>query len=316
MKHMGEEGSRRVGRWGRETLRRRPVLVFAGSLSLCVHLALLVVLAVVVLDRPLKSVRIGSGETPLAVLSEADLRDSIQVDLSDDAPTDAELTDPDVFTDAESSASTLHADLASLDVGDLSTLSGSGGAEVGEGVGAGAVGGGAASFFGVEARGTRFAYIVDVSGSMAGDRLRSLQGALSASIQGLGEGARFSIVLFSSDVVALTRQGWVEATARSVRDMLILIRGINASGGTNPLPAFELIYAMTPPPDAIYFMTDGIFTSPEAVAQLIDRMNKSGGGRAPIHCITFVDRDAEEIMRVIARRSGGTYTHIGGGDEP
>lgn len=294
-------------------MRRRPKMVFAASLSMCLHLGLLVVLAVVVLERPLKSVRIGDGETPLAVLSEADLRESISVDLSDDAPTDADLMDPEVFTDSESSASKLHEDLASLEVGDLDALSGSGGAEVGEGLGAGAVGGGAASFFGVEARGTRFAYIVDVSGSMDGGRLRALQGALAASIQGLSEGARFSIVLFSSDADGLTRPGWVEVSERSVADTMILIRGISASGGTNPLPGFELVFEMTPPPDAIYFMTDGIFAEAEKVAQLIDRMNRSSGGRAAIHCITFVDRDAEAIMRTIANRSGGTYTHISGG---
>jgi len=312
---MRNAGNRRSGGMVRGVTRLRATTLFAGSLSLCVHLCLLLVLALIVLERPLASVRLGTGESPLAVLSEADLRDFIYTDLREDTPTETELTDPEIFTDADMSASSLHESLSALDVGDLGALSGSGGDEVGEGVGSAAVGGSAASFFGVEARGTRFAYVVDVSGSMMGERMEMLKGALTVSIQSLSEGARFSIILFSSDAHTLTR-GWVEVTPQSVRETLTLIRGIQAGGGTNPLPGFEIAFGMSPKPDAIYFMTDGIFAQPDMVAQAIDRMNSGGGRKAQVHCITFIDRDAEQIMRVIARRSGGTYTHISGSGRP
>ena len=116
---MRNAGNRRSGGFVRGVTRLRATTLFAGSLSLCVHLCLLLVLALIVLERPLASVRLGTGESPLAVLSEADLRDFIYTDLREDTPTDTELTDPEIFTDADMSSSSLHESLSTLDAGDL-----------------------------------------------------------------------------------------------------------------------------------------------------------------------------------------------------
>ena len=59
-------------------------------------------------------------------------------------------------------------------------------------------------------------------------------------------------------------------------------------------------------PDAIYFMTDGEFD--QSIADIIIRRNKERP--MPVHCITFVSREGESVMRRIARETGGTYTHI------
>src|SRR5690606_16329369 len=90
------------------------------------------------------------------------------------------------------------------------------------------------------------------------------------------------------------------------------INNIRAGGTTIPFPAFEEVFRMRPRPDAIYFMTDGAFSNAEAVAEEIARLNRSTGKIVPIHCITFIERDAEEIMKVIARQSNGSYTHVTG----
>lgn len=190
------------------------------------------------------------------------------------------------------------------------------GAEVGAGdvgggdLGVGGSGGGAASFFGVEARGTRFAYIVDISGSMAiSGKIDLLRQELVRSLDALLENAEFLVVLYNSDASPLGgRDRWVEASPAGKRWARSALANVKAQGGTNPMPGFELVFSRRPRPDAIYFMTDGEF-DPD-IAREIMRLNSDV--RIPIHCITFVNRDAEELMRRIATHSGGSYNHVNG----
>jgi hypothetical protein len=190
------------------------------------------------------------------------------------------------------------------------------GAEVGAGdigggeLGVGGSGGGAASFFGVEAKGTRFAYIVDISGSMAlSGKIELLRQELSRSIESLLENAEFLVALYNNNATPLGgRDQWTEASPAGKRWARAALSKVTAGGPTNPLPGFELVFSRRPRPDAVYFMTDGEFDSEIAVQ--IMRLNSEV--RIPIHCITFVNPDAEELMRRIATHSGGTYTHVSG----
>ncbi len=56
-------------------------------------------------------------------------------------------------------------------------------------------------------------------------------------------------------------------------------------------------------------MTDGLFD-----ASVVDtlRAELRGGRNVPIHCISFVDRSSEALMRRIAQMSDGSYTHVEG----
>jgi len=190
------------------------------------------------------------------------------------------------------------------------------GAEVGAGdigggdLGVGGSGGGAASFFGVEARGTRFAYIVDVSGSMGvAGKLDLLRQELIRSLDALLESAEFFVVLYNRDASPLGgRDRWIEADPAGKRWARNALAKIDSAGGTNPMPGFEIVFARRPRPDAIYFMTDGEFDK-EIAAEII-RLNSKV--RIPIHCITFVSRKSEELMRRIASHSDGSYTHVEG----
>ena len=79
-------------------------------------------------------------------------------------------------------------------------------------------------------------------------------------------------------------------------------------GGHEPLPAFEAAFTrLRPRPDAIFFMTDGLFR-PE-VADVIPTLN-AGRKPVPIHSISLVDRGAEALLRKIADDSEGTYRHV------
>jgi hypothetical protein len=292
----------------------RQSALFAIAVSLFVHVGVLLSLAMIILERPVASAGNVASDAPMAVMSDAELSELMQVALSGDVPTMEQIQDPELFATEDFSSPVSEAALASLEVDNLGDFAGAAGDEIGDGLSSSSAAGGSAKFFGVEARGSRFAYICDISGSMAGERINALKGALSTSIDGLLEHTHFAIVLYNGEAYPITKDRWVSATDRSKRDVKREISVQQAFGGTDPVPAFSVVFDMKPRPDAIYFMTDGRFRNPDRVMMAIARMNDRGRTRTPIHCITFVDRSSEEVMRKIAQRSRGTYTHIGGAE--
>ena len=309
----GERARRGEGSWGARVvgwMGSNEVRLFAIAVSLFVHVALLLAMANLVFERSVASASIGpDGETPLAVIAEVELSEMVKVSLASEAPS-LDVGELEMVTSEDFASPVSDAALASLELTELGDYLGAGEEELTEGMEGALGGGGAASFFGVEARGSRFAYVVDISLSMADDRLAALKVALGESVDALLEHTHFAIVLYNSDAYPLSTRGWIPATDRSKRDTRRNIRGIRATGGTNPVPAFEIVFSMKPRPDAVYFMTDGQFQAPDRVAARIARLNERGLRRTAIHCITFIDDSAAEIMRSIARRSGGTYTHV------
>lgn len=303
---------------GEETWHQRfvrlapPATLFGLLVSLIVHL-LIGVIAGLITFRGAQAGGAGpeAGAVEFAVVTEAELAQMQEAGLDLAAPTVPDVPMPDLpavelfDTQATSEVTELTGDL-----GDAATTMGAGDISGGSDLGVGGSGGGAASFFGVEARGTRFAYIVDISGSMGvGGKIESLRRELSKSVSALLENTQFLIVLFSTDAAPLAgRREWVAATNSGKNWARKNVADIPSTGSTNPLPAFQIVFTMRPKPDAIYFMTDGEF-DPE-VAMIVAGLNADY--KIPIHCIAFVSRDAEAVMKQIAATSGGTYTFVPG----
>jgi len=296
-----------------ERLGRIPERATAIGLifSLVAHLLLLTIAGLILLERPGDGRRAGEVEIDLAIATQAELTELTAERTATPDPLDAaepemreRVATPDLPMPALDAAPT---DPASRGVESL------GGAAEGLGDQTLPTGGagGVASFFGVEARGQRFAYVVDRSGSMEGAKLQTLKSQLISSIGGLGQNASFMVFFYSNEARSLGgRSRWLSAEERNRELASREIVATTAHGGTNPLPAFELAFDMRPKPDAIYFMTDGVFD--QAVAGEIAALNARTGAITPIHAISFVDDRAEALLRSIARQSGGTYTHVGG----
>lgn len=202
--------------------------------------------------------------------------------------------------------------------GDPTGFSSGGDGSEGGGSGVGGGSGGGAKFFGIEARGKRFAYLCDVSGSMDEERLGALKRELENSINELSPGSSFSVILFSSEARVLTGDGWLEATPGNKSKTRTLLRAVQSYGGTLPLPGFALLFStLRPRPDAVYFMTDGqILQTPQeedrVVAQ-ITALSRSGPKAVPVHCVTLVETSSRQVMEKIARSTGGKYRHVAGG---
>lgn len=292
--------------WQRIHNRRYSILVGALAASLVVHAVLLALAAVIVFSRA-PGARGQVEPVEFAIMTDVELAQLEQEALQDDVPEipseEAEL--PQI----ELAEEQLDAEVSALiqDLGEVGSQVGAGDVS-GEGLGVGGAGAGGASFFGIEATGSRFAYLVDVSGSMeVGGRIETLKGELNQSLTGLSETSSFFVALFSGGAMALSQDvKWTDATGRGKSGARALIARITAGGGTNPTPGFQMIFSLRPRPDAIYFMTDGQFGE-EAIVE-IERLNRSA--KVPIHCITFGSNEGEAMMRYIARRSGGTYRHV------
>jgi len=214
-------------------------------------------------------------------------------------------------------------DLSAL-TGELSELSldvGGGSLSAGglEALGGGGIGGEGASFFGVEASGRRFAYVVDRSGSMTGSKIERLRQELARSVNGLGGGGEYAIILYSSAPEVLQEPlGWRTATDANKRGTVARIQEIPAAGGTDPLPAIQMALGLDPAPDAIYFMTDAE-SFPQDLPARVASLNRRG--RVTIHCILFTEvreprqrAGVERILQQIADDSRGSFTVVVSGE--
>ncbi|GIW74249.1 MAG: hypothetical protein KatS3mg103_0771 [Phycisphaerales bacterium] len=288
---------------------RVPVLVSSAAVSLLVHLLVLLIAALIHLNRPPAQLGASEGQVEFAVMSDQELAEIVAEQLDVQAPSQ----------DDGGSALELQAqiDLGALEFDPTAglqdqaqpTITLGGGDLEGVGLGVGESLGASASFFGVEARGNRFAFVVDTSGSMVNDgRLLALQRELVASIEGLFKSSNFFVALFSTGARPLGDRdvAWTQATDRGKAWARQRVMEMQAEGGTNPLPGFQLVAMLDPPPDAVYFMTDGEF-NPDDADQIIALARRLG---FPVHCITLRSRAGEAVMRRIAVATEGTYAHV------
>lgn len=292
--------------------RRKRLLMIAVPISLGLHVLLLLYLAL--MYRPAD----GDG-TPgpegvqFALVQDVQLTEDSSSELSDLSSDDAvdlsatDLDSPEVPLDAAMPSD----DLTQSDAIARESLGGSGdGLDGGDGLSTGGSSGGT-SYFGVAGQGTRFAFIVDRSGSMGyRNRMTIASRELINAIEGLPDFAHFYVLFFSSDILEPPMQdGWMQARRNNVAAVTRWINNVDPGGGTLPRTSFQNVFALDVLPDVIYFMTDGIIAESALTAEEITSLNR-GRKRVVIHTITFGDQGSEELMRRIARESGGTYRYI------
>ena len=294
----------------------RRALLPAMALSVVVHCCL-VLLAAVVLVRSggggeADPGAAGGGPVEMAVMTQGELAAlEASPDMASSLPSIPDLpsedgTDPSKTDDTTISDSALDAAMDLTNVGPLAgggDIVGNGNAGLG---GSGGGTGGGTSFFGVEATGSRFAYLVDLSGSMQGRRLIKLQEQLIKSIQGMSPNCSFLVVTFSTNSAVMgDKPEWREATDGGKRWSRAQISLLAAGGSTEPLSGFEIIFKLRPAPDAIYFMTDGEFGD---IQEKLDSLNARL--KVPIHCICLGSEGGSPAMQAIAKRSKGSFKFV------
>lgn len=188
-----------------------------------------------------------------------------------------------------------------------------------------------AQFFGQPAVGHRFAFILDRSNSMEGERWNTCTRELTIALQQLCGQAQVFVVLFSEGILEPPGQsGWTEATTSHIDGVLQWLSSISPDGGTYPTPAFKRVYSLPYKADAIYFLTDGELFDFDAAKCKRLRNNSSGGFFSRlfsprrdqddwdpvINTISLDDDTSARELQKMAAESGGNYVHITSASTP
>ena len=102
-------------------------------------------------------------------------------------------------------------------------------------------------------------FVLDVSGSMVGEKLKQAKKALAFCINNLNNGDRFEIIKFSTEAEALFGV-LTPATENNRNKALQFVEKLKAIGGTNMLDALKLVMQEKYSPDrpaVVLFITDG-----------------------------------------------------------
>jgi hypothetical protein len=296
----------------RRLLRQRRVhlLLLGLAISIPVHMAIMIWLWSSHREMP-------AGVAPATVMLDLSiLPDETLQDMLEPSETEDLLT-PELATDAGAESLALERELNAevpdfeLDAsgGGLETVVSGSGEGLGTGLGSGL--GAGASFFGIQSTGNRFAYIVDISGSMGqDDKMPAAMAELKRSLKSLPDYAAFAVILYSSEpVVPPFQNGWLRASRGNLSRISAWIDGLQPGGGTFPLPAFDLAFRQDVRPDVVFFLTDGLI--PKVTPSAVRELNESGSGRvAVINCIAFGSGAGQEPMRQIAAESDGVFRFV------
>ena len=162
--------------------------------------------------------------------------------------------------------------------------------------------------------GTDWMFVLDVSGSMRGGKLRVLRQGVIQAVGALRPEDRFQVIQFNNGHRALTRD-WARPGSAEGSRALAAVHGLRAGGGTNIFGAPEAAYERLDAdrPAAIILVSDGVAnTGPHEYRDFIE-MAKAHDGRL----FTFVMGNGanERLLGDLASLSGGFAKSVSVQDE-
>ncbi len=255
----------------------------------------------------------GEREVGIVVESDASIHTGGSVGLSPLEPSSPDLTAPPLATSKEkqpieslggnaaSSETDVEINVGSLDGGTADPVKGDWGSLS---AGEGGAGGKGASFFGLEARGGKFVYVVDRSSSMRGNKLQDTKAELIRSVHSLTRTMEFFIIFYDSSFEPMPAGGLVKATGPNKSRYLGWVEAMGCRGGTQPEQA--MLMALSLKPDSIWLLSDGQF-SPQA-CDVIRAANPNA--RIQIHTIAFHSARGQQVLQRIAEENGGHYRFV------
>jgi hypothetical protein len=178
-----------------------------------------------------------------------------------------------------------------------------------------------AEFFGAQAAGNNFIFVVDCSPSMARDNaFESAKGEILRSLSMLKPKQRFFILFFGKEIVPIQFPGQepesylLQATSENVEKTVQWVkRTAIQKDGRHPVDAMRQAIAMKP--DGIFLLFDGD-TKVEAWTGMINTLNRTddwlsqGEVRTPIHVVHFFREEFAAEMKQLADQNAGTYRFI------
>ncbi len=152
-------------------------------------------------------------------------------------------------------------------------------------------------------------FVIDTSGSMQGTSIEQAQAALKLGLTYLGPEDRFNLIEFDSDAKALFDES-VNVMPWRLQQAADFIAGLDADGGTNMAPAFDLAMGL-PTQDGllrqIVFITDGsVGNERELLVKIGERL-----GDSRLFTVSIGSAPNSWFMRKAAGVGRGSHTHVG-----
>jgi len=159
--------------------------------------------------------------------------------------------------------------------------------------------------------------VLDVSGSMSGEKLDQAKAALVQLLSTLRPSDRFRVITFSSDVRRYA-PAWTDAAGEHVRDAQQWVRALSAEGGTNIAAALGEAFAAAPAEGAlgvVVFLTDGMPTVGETDPERIANAAEQNRGAFRVFCFGIGYDVNTYVLDRLTERARGTTEYIQpGGD--
>lgn len=218
----------------------------------------------------------------------------------------------------------------------------------GDGTGTGK--GGGASFFNQKVSAERIAYVIDYSLSMQGERDALMRKELTKSVGALTASVKFQMIFFSGPAWVAgselpgfkyttgkatvkgkgghsyewtgkglhdwTPKGkrqpaeWLDVTSSQLTESLKIIKSDPLSGGTDWENPLLMAFDMEPPPQLVFFMTDGAVGGRDMMALVKDLASIAKRKGIVVNTIAMMEPKAQEPMADLAKRTGGEFTII------
>ena len=163
-------------------------------------------------------------------------------------------------------------------------------------------------------RGSDYVFVLDVSGSMDGGKIRALARGVSQAMGELSGEDRYRLVTFNNRASELTR-GWVTATPQHVEKTIRRVEGLRADGSTNLYDGLKL--ALKDLDDdrvtSLVVVTDAVTNTgvvdPAAFHKLMKQYD--------LRVFGFLMGNSANwpLMRTITDASGGFYARVSTADD-
>ena len=174
-----------------------------------------------------------------------------------------------------------------------------------------------ATFFGAEANGNRFVFVIDSSASMRGPRWAALCRELIRAIQSLSPDQAFFIISFDSSAHPMfglmpQKEAFLNPTHESVANVWSWL--VSIQHGSSTLPATAVGIAMKLEPDAIFLLSDGEIADSTVQDLRFWNHKKEKDGKVktliPIHTVLLHSQIGFVALQTIANENSGTFTPV------
>ena len=172
---------------------------------------------------------------------------------------------------------------------------------------------GETSFFDIRAKGSRFVYVIDHSGSMGFyQQLQVAKRELRASLEALDSTQQFQLIFYNGGYTEMQLRDrpaslqWATDINRTLG--VQFIGSVTPDGGTAHMPALR--QALSYHADHLYFLTDA--DQPQLSALDLAEIRRINRDRTQIHCVEFGiqgDLGVDNFLKRLARQNGGTYRY-------